>query len=76
MLFFFYGEKSFAAPSNFYFMKYGLKWLFKCKRLPTLDLSEKDYLSGALNVKFLYVWETASEIIIHCEDSKMRSIKL
>ena len=38
MLFFFYCEKSFAAPSNFYFMKYGLKWLCKCERLPTLAL--------------------------------------
>ena len=34
-LFFFYCENNFAAPKDFYFIEYRLKWLFKCKRLPT-----------------------------------------
>ena len=37
-LFFFYCENSFAAPREFCFIKYRLKWLFICKRLPTPDL--------------------------------------
>ena len=38
-MFSFYCENNFAAPGGFYFMEYGLKWLFKCKRLstPVLD---------------------------------------
>ena len=35
MLFSFDCENSFAAHSAFYFLEYWLKWLFKCKRLPT-----------------------------------------
>ena len=38
MLFSFYCENSSTAPSGYYFMEYGLKWLFKGKRLPTLGL--------------------------------------
>ena len=36
-LFFFHCENSFAAPKDFYFVEYRLKWLFKCKRLPNAD---------------------------------------
>ena len=43
MLFSFDCENSFAAHSAFYFLEYWLKWLFKCKRLPTPDLSSNSY---------------------------------
>ena len=44
-LFIFYGENSFAAPRDFCFTEYRLKWLFK---RPTPDL-ERDIASDCIN---------------------------